>query len=98
MKMADIILTKDQSDIMAFFSEELPGIRKKFKVSQTMLGKKVGLSRQTISSIERKTVPMTWNTFLSLILFFYANDTDGDKFEHREKYAQYLNDMLLIEE
>lgn len=90
------VLTKDKQLIINEFVKALPGIRKNFKVSQTVLGKKVGLSRQTISSIERGTVPMTWNTFLAIVMFFYAND-DANKFEHKEKYAQYLNDMLLID-
>lgn len=43
--------------------KRLPQIRKEMKISQTELGIKVGLSRQTISSIERETVELSWNNF-----------------------------------
>lgn len=51
----------------------LPQIRKEMKISQTELGKKVGLSRQTISGIERGKTPLTWNTYLAIMMFLEAN-------------------------
>lgn len=51
----------------------LPQIRKEMKISQTELGKKVGLSRQTISSIERGTVELSWNNYLAIMMFIVAN-------------------------
>ena len=95
--MADLNLTQEKMDIMADFTKNLPELRKSFKVSQTILGKKVGLSRQTISSIERGTVPMTWNIFLSVVVFFCANDNAEKKFVNKDMYSKYLNDMLLID-
>lgn len=52
---------------------ELPQIRKEMKISQTEFGKKVGLSRQTISSIERGKAPLTWNNYLAIMMFLEAN-------------------------
>lgn len=43
------------------------------KISQTELGKKVGLSRQTISSIERGTVELSWNNYLAIMMFVVVN-------------------------
>ena len=51
----------------------LPQIRKEMKISQTEFGKKVGLSRQTISSIERGKAPLTWNNYLAIMMFLEAN-------------------------
>lgn len=48
-------------------------IRKKTKISQTEFGKKVGLSRQTISGIERGIAPLTWNNYLAIMMFLEAN-------------------------
>lgn len=53
---------------------ELPKIRKKLKVSQTELGERVGLSRQTISAIERKNMPLAWNNYLAILFYIYFND------------------------
>lgn len=52
---------------------ELSQIRKEMKISQTEFGKKVGLSRQTISSIERGKAPLTWNNYLAIMMFLEAN-------------------------
>lgn len=65
-----------QKEMMQDLAENLPDLRRKLKITQTELGKRVGLSRQTISSIERKTVTMTWNNYLALMMFFTANSTD----------------------
>lgn len=53
--------------------KRLPQIRREMKISQTELGKKVGLSRQTISSIERGTVELSWNNYLAIMMFVVVN-------------------------
>lgn len=53
--------------------KRLPQIRKEMKISQTEFGKKVGLSRQTISGIERGTAPLIWNNYLAIMMLLEAN-------------------------
>lgn len=53
--------------------KRLPQIRREMKISQSELGKKVGLSRQTISSIERGTVELSWNNYLAIMMFVVVN-------------------------
>lgn len=53
--------------------KKLPKIRKEMKISQTEFGKNVGLSRQTISSIERGSVNLSWNNYLAIMIFIVAN-------------------------
>lgn len=62
----------------------LPMARKVVGISQTELGQKIGVSRQTISSIERGTVQLSWQIFLSLMLFFCANYDLYSEFMERE--------------
>lgn len=62
----------------------LPAARKVVGISQTELGQKIGVSRQTISSIERGTVQLSWQIFLSLMLFFCANYELYSDFLERE--------------
>ena len=51
----------------------LPALRTHAEISQEELANLIGISRQTYSAIERKTRKMSWNTYLSLILFFDHN-------------------------
>lgn len=67
-------LTKDiKRKLIYKMVVELPQIRKEMKISQTEFGKKVGLSRQTISGIERGIAPLTWNNYLAIVMFLEAN-------------------------
>lgn len=67
-------LTKDiKRKLIYKMVVELPQVRKEMKISQTEFGKKVGLSRQTISSIERGIAPLTWNNYLAIMMFLEAN-------------------------
>lgn len=53
----------------------LPMLRSKIGISQDELSRMIGVSRQTYGAIERGDRRMTWNTYLSLILFFDYNMT-----------------------
>lgn len=52
---------------------ELAILRAKADVSQEELANFAGISRQTYGAIERKNKKMSWNTYLSLILFYDYN-------------------------
>ncbi len=83
-----------KQEIIDEFVEKLPGIRKRFGLSQTDFGEKVGLSRQSISSIERKSVPLTWDTFLAMALVVLINDPDVfDEFEHPERFMEVIDGL-----
>ena len=77
--MDDLNLTKEQKEMIDLFVKALPLLRKELNVSQKTLGQKIGKSRQTISSIERGLSPLTWDTFLSIALFFKVNYNRGKK-------------------
>lgn len=67
-------LTKDiKRKLIYKMVVELPRIRKEMKISQTEFGKKIGLSRQTISGIERGIAPLTWNNYLAIMMFLETN-------------------------
>ncbi len=52
---------------------ELPLLRAKAEISQEEIANIIGTSRQTYGAIERKARKMSWNTYLSLILFYDYN-------------------------
>ena len=50
--------------------DELPSLRAKIGISQEQLAEYVGISRQTLSAIETRKRPITWQVFLSIVLYF----------------------------
>lgn len=54
-------------------TENLLPLRTKADITQEELASMIGLSRQTYYALETRRRPMSWSTFLSLILFFDTN-------------------------
>lgn len=97
--MSEIIATNEQAAIIQHMVDRLPALRKKYGISQKELGEKIGLTRQTISAIERKTTPLTWTTMLAMLMFFTANSTCVFYFPQRTEFgdAETLHSLLAIE-
>lgn len=85
--MRERIEKYNRTEILNEFAKKLPAIRKVLKVSQSELGKSVGLSRQSISSIERGRVVLTWNTMLAIMLVVLVNSPESfDDIINNEKF------------
>ena len=78
--MGNIITISDveREELIANLIDELPVLRLKTGLSQDDLAKMLGISRQTLSSIETKKGTMSWSLFLSLILIFHHNEVTRD--------------------
>ena len=63
--MGQQTLQKEQQDMISVMTQALPYLRRELHISQTDLAEKVGVSRQTISLIERGEQNMTWTLFLN---------------------------------
>lgn len=63
-----------KEELLLDFVSKLPEIRKRLGVSQSEMGNRIGLSRQSISSIERGIVPLSWNIFLAIMLVVFVSD------------------------
>lgn len=63
-----------KATLIDILTENLPVLRAKIAITQEDLCEIVGISRQTYSAIETKKRKMSWNVFLSLIMFFTHND------------------------
>ena len=68
-----MISEERKTELINQIIKHLPQFRREMKISQTDFGKKVGLSRQTISAIERGAVPLSWNNYLAIMMFLEAN-------------------------
>jgi len=54
--------------------ENLVSLRAKANITQAEIANLVGISRQTYYAIETGQRTMSWNTYLSLLLFFDTNN------------------------
>ena len=63
-----------RNTIIELLRNELPVLRTKARVSQGEIAEKIGISRQTYSSIETGKREMSWTTFLALIAYFQNNE------------------------
>jgi len=91
------ITVEKQQEMINQLVQKLPQIRKEMKISQTEFGKKIGLSRQTISSIERGNVNLSWNNFLAIMLFIVAN-RDRCKTLYKDDSQELIEILGIINE
>lgn len=94
----EIPISKKQEEMIEALIKDLPMLRKHMGISQTLLGEKIGLSRQTISAIERGAGRMTWNTYLSFMMFFMVNSGNMFYFPRKSDYTytKHLEKLLKI--
>ena len=64
---------EEKNEFIEALTPELELLRAKAEISQEEIANLIGVSRQTYGSIERKARKMSWNTYLSLILFYDYN-------------------------
>lgn len=65
--------TQEKERLIAALTPELATLRTKAEISQEELAELIGVSRQTYGALERGARKMSWNTFLSLVLFYDCN-------------------------
>ncbi len=63
----------DKKRLLSVFSANLPVYRKAMKLSQEEFGDLIGITRQTVSSIERGAYPLTWSIFISGLFICYGD-------------------------
>ena len=91
-----MISDEKKDELIDILTEELPALRAKLAITQEELCGIVGISRQTYSSIETKKRKLSWNVFLSLIMFFTNNDKTVPVIESIGAFPDELRDSLNI--
>lgn len=86
----------DRDKLIEILTDELPVLRAKIGISQNDVSKIVGISRQTYCAIETKKRRMSWNTFLSLILFYGYNEKTTNLVESTGAFPPSLKQTLNI--
>ena len=67
------ILSLDRKKYTKAMAENLSALRARLGLSQTQLADCIGVTRQTISSIENLSRELSWTNFLSLLFLFSKN-------------------------
>lgn len=83
-----------RSKVIALLRNELPVLRAKARVSQEDIANKIGISRQTYSSIETGKREMSWTTFLALIAFFQNTESTKQMLNSIEGLSKGLENIV----
>lgn len=96
MRNGSIFQESRKAALIDILTEELPSLRAKIALTQEELCEIVGISRQTYSAIETKKRKMSWNVFLSLIMFFTHNDKTASVIEHIGAFPDELRETFNV--
>lgn len=78
-------------------TENLSMLRAKAGVTQGNVADRIGIARQTYSAIECGRSRMSWNTFMSLILFFKENAQTKEVIKILGIYTDELENYIRVE-
>ena len=81
--------------LMTAFTEMLPTLRTRLKLSQAELGQRIGATRQTIHAIESRKRQLTWNMFLSLVFVFWSHPDTKPMLQLMEGFSEKLSQTLF---
>lgn len=86
--------TIEKKNIIKDFTTALPILRASLGISQAEVAEKIGISRQTYCALEQRKRDVSWNTFLSLFLFFYVNDASRKVMFSRKELIYQVKNIL----
>lgn len=86
----------DRDALIKILTDELPVLRAKIGISQDDISGIIGISRQTYNAIETKKRKMSWNTYMSLILFFGYNEKTTNIVESIGAFPSSLRKTLSL--
>ena len=86
------LLAEDKQRLLSLFSANLQNYRKTLRLSQEQFGDQIGISRQTVSSIERGAYPLNWSTFLSCLLV-----CSTDQRARKQIFHTFAGDAVVLE-
>lgn len=86
---------EEKNDLIDRLTKELPALRGAAKASQDEIANAIGVSRQTYNAVEIQKRKMTWNTYMSLILFFDYNPNTHNTIRQLDAFPQRLDECWL---
>ena len=89
------MMTNSQKDLLLNkMVESLPVLRKQAGLTQSQLAELIGVSKFTVLAIEKRQRPLSWNTFLSLVLVFGKNPQTEKMLGFFEIDTESFNQMM----
>ncbi len=85
-----------KSEIIEILRIELPVLRAKARISQEDIAEKIGISRQTYSSIETGKRTASWTTILALIAYFQNNEDTAQMIDEIAGLREKLEMVLRV--
>lgn len=86
---------EQKEELIAKLTEALPALRGATKATQEQVANAIGISRQTYCAVELQKQKMSWNTYMSLILFFDYNPGSHDVIRQLDAFPTQLDDCRL---
>lgn len=86
---------EEKKELAARLTNALPALRGAAKATQEEVANIIGVSRQTYSAVEMQKRPMSWNIYMSLILFFDYNPHTHDAIRKLEAFPYRLDECWL---
>ena len=81
---------EEKEQLIDHLTANLPALRGAAQASQEQIANAVGVSRQTYNAIESLKRKMTWNTYMSLILFFDYNPNTHNTIRQLGAFPKHL--------
>ncbi|MCI7492190.1 MAG: helix-turn-helix transcriptional regulator [Lachnobacterium sp.] len=94
---ASVINQIDRDFLIDTLTDELPVLRARIGIKQEELSDILGISRQTYSAIETKKRKMTWNMFISLLMFFTQNKKTAPVIEMIGAFPDELKNIMNVD-
>lgn len=83
-----------KAELIQLLTSTLPVLRAAIGISQEEIASYIGVSRQTYSALEQGKRPMSWNTFLSLFLFFISNTETNEMLKIKKGFIAQVYHFL----
>lgn len=92
--MNKMIDETEKEELIQTMSAILPVLRAAIGISQGEIAEYIGISRQTYCALEIGKRQMSWNTFLSLFLFFISNSETNNLLKTKKGYIAQVYKVL----
>lgn len=92
--MSNMVDKSEKEELILALTEILPLLRAAIGISQGEIAEYIGVSRQTYCAFEIGKRQMSWNTFLSLFLFFISNAETNNLLKTKKGFIAQVYKVL----
>ena len=92
--MENIVNKSEKEELIQTLTGALPVLRAAIGISQGEITEYIGVSRQTYCAFEIGKRQMSWNTFLSLFLFFISNAETNNLLKTKKGFITQVYKVL----